>query len=76
MAYDGSGRHPALEALEQRAGLAEVIAGHVAATLAFLWAPVMQHQSLGREGRGISTYVAFSALREPHLLPRMPHRSE
>ena len=48
MAYDGSGRHPALEALKQRAGLAEVIAGHVTATFTFLWAPVSQHQSLGR----------------------------
>jgi hypothetical protein len=34
MAYDGSGRHPALEALEQRAGFAEVIAGHVTTTFA------------------------------------------
>ena len=45
MPYDGSGRHPLLEALEQRAGLAEVIAGHVTATFAFLWAPVLQYLS-------------------------------
>lgn len=37
MAYDGSGRHPTLEALKKRAGLAEVIAGHVTTAFAFLW---------------------------------------
>jgi hypothetical protein len=56
MAYDGSGRHPTLEALEQRAGLAKVIAGHVATTLAFLWAPILQHQSRGR-GRARDRYI-------------------
>ena len=76
MAYDGSGRHPALKAFEQRAGLAEVIAGHVSATFAFLWAQYCSISHWGGEGRGMNTYVAFSALREPRLLLRMPHRSE
>jgi hypothetical protein len=56
MGYNNSGQHPVLKALEQRVGLAEVISGHVAATFAFLWTPVLQHQSPGR-GRMRGRYI-------------------
>ena len=41
--YDCSSRHPAFEALEERAGLAEVIAGHVTATFACLCVPELRY---------------------------------
>lgn len=42
--YDCSSRHPAFEALKERAGLTEVVARHVTATFACLCGPELQHQ--------------------------------